>query len=216
VQIDLPPSAVGQCLDEVGMAFLFARRLHPAMRHVAGIRAELGVPTVFNLLGPLCNPAGVRRQVIGVSSSRALSLVARALVPLGCEHALVVHGRDGVDEISLAAPTDALEVRNGHTEEIVLLPETFDLAPVPADAIGVSTLEESVSAIRTVLNGVAGPHADVVAANAGAALYVAGLAPSLADGARRARESIASGAAREILARLVGFTQRQGSGDARR
>src|SRR4029079_16414067 len=115
--VDLPAEAVGRCIDEVGMAFLFAPRLHPAMRHVAPVRRELGVRTVFNLLGPLTNPAGVRRQVVGVASRPALDLVARAPAALGCRQGLVVHSRDGLDEISLSAPTDAIEVRGAELSE---------------------------------------------------------------------------------------------------
>jgi anthranilate phosphoribosyltransferase len=208
VAIDLPAERAGLCLDEVGMAFLFARRLHPAMRHVAPIRAELGVRTIFNSLGPLSNPAGATRQVLGVSSPGALPTMAGALLALGCEHALVVHGRDGCDEISLAAPTDAIEVRAGRLEERVLHPASFGLAAVPAEAARAEALADSVAIVRGVLAGRPGPAAEIVIANAAAALYVAGIAASLAEGADRARDSIATGAAAAVLERLALVSRR--------
>lgn len=203
VAIDLPADRAGRCLDEVGMAFLFARRLHPAMRHVAPIRAELGVRTIFNSLGPLTNPAGATRQVLGVSSRAALEPMAGALLALGCEHALVVHGRDGCDEISLAGPTDAIEVRAGRLAARVLEPASFGLEAVPAEASRAGSLADSVAIVRGVLAGRAGPAAEIVLANAAAALYVAGVAGSLPEGAERARAAVETGAARAVLDRLV-------------
>lgn len=208
VAIELGPVAVGRCLDEVGMAFLFARRLHPAMRHVAPIRAELGVRTLFNSLGPLTNPAGATRQVLGVSSPAALPLVAGALAELGCEHALVVHGRDGSDEISLSAPTDAIEVREGRLERLVLDAASFGLAAVPPDAARAESLDESAAIVRGILAGRPGAPAEIVIANAGAALHVGGIASSLPEGAERARAAITSGAARGLLDRLVETSRR--------
>jgi len=208
VRIELDATATGRVLDEVGMAFLFAPRLHPAMRHAGPVRRELGVRTVFNLLGPLTNPAGVRRQVIGVPSPSAMRLVAGALPQLGCEHALVVHSRDGLDEISLGAPTDAIEVRGKDCVERVLVPVDFGLKDVRSDALRAADVAESATAVTAVLEGAAGPRTDVVLANAAAALHVAGIAPTLADGTARARESIRSGAARAVLERLVTVTTR--------
>jgi anthranilate phosphoribosyltransferase len=215
VRIDLGPAAVGRCLDEVGMAFLFAPRMHPAMRHAAPVRRELGIRTVFNLLGPLTNPAGVARQVIGVPSHAALGLVAGALQALGCEHALVVHSRDGLDEVSLGAPTDALEVRGGRRTERALTAADFGLPAVAVEELRVETAAHSAEAVRALLDGKPGPTADVVLANAAAALYVAGLAPTLADGVARASESIRSRAARDVLARLVAFTTSVDDGESR-
>jgi anthranilate phosphoribosyltransferase len=206
VAVDLPAADVGRCLDQVGMAFLFAPRLHPAMRHVAAIRRDLGVRTVFNLLGPLTNPAGVRRQVIGVSSPEALALVAGALVRLGCEHALVVCSRDGLDEISLASPTDAIEVRDGDQHGRVLEVASFGLEPAPLEKLLARDRDDAARIVTEVLAGREGPASDVVVANAAAALYVAGLAADLRAGADRARAAIRSGAARGILAELVRFT----------
>jgi anthranilate phosphoribosyltransferase len=207
VAIDLPAAEAGRCLDEVGMAFLFARRLHPAMAHVAAARRELGVRTVFNLLGPLCNPAGALRQVIGVPSHAALDLVAGALVRLGCEHALVVHGRDGVDEIALSAPTDAIELRGGELHRRVLEPADFGLSPCAVAELYAPDVGAAVTIVRGVLDGRPGGASDVVAANASAALYVAGVARDLRDGIERARAAVASGAARRVLDALVEFTR---------
>ena len=206
VRIELDAEQAGRCLDAVGMAFLFAPRMHPATRHAGPVRRELGLRTVFNLLGPLTNPAGVRRQVVGVGSRDALLLVAGALAALGCEHALVVHSRDGLDEISLGAATDAIEVRGTSLAERVITASDFGLSEVSSELLRASSAAESAAAVRTVLEGRPGPHADVVVANAAAALYIAGLASSLADGTARARDAIASGAARDVLARLAAFT----------
>ena len=217
VAIDLPAAEVGRCLDEVGMAFLFARRLHPAMRHVAAARSEIGVRTVFNLLGPLSNPAGATRQVIGVAAPGALALVAGALARLGCEHALVVHARDGTDEISLSAPTDAIELRAGKASERTLAAADFGLPACPRDAVHAADLADAVRIVREVLAGAAGGPSDVVVANAAAALYVAGEASDLREGAERARAAIASGAASRVLSELVRFTRaaaERGSGRA--
>lgn len=207
VEIDLCAQAAGRCLDEVGMAFLFARRLHPAMANVAGVRRELGVRTIFNLLGPLANPAGATRQVVGVSSPAALPLIAGALAALGCEHALVVHGRDGLDEISLVEPADAIEVRGGETRPLVLDAASFGLAPAPREALLAADVAASAAMVRAVIEGGDGPRSDVVVANAAAALYVAGLAADLRDGVDRAQEALRRGAAGEVLARLVAFTR---------
>lgn len=206
VRIDLAPEEMGRCLDEVGMAFLFAPRLHPAMRHAAPVRRELGIRTVFNLLGPLTNPAGATRQVVGVPSAATLPLVAGALLALGCEHALVVHSRDGLDEISLGGPTDAIEVRGGVLEPLVLEPSSFGLAAVSSDVLRAGSVDEATDAVRAVLDGRDGPRTDVVLANAAAALYVGGIVTTFAAGADRARESVRSGAARDVLARLARFT----------
>lgn len=206
VKIELDATQAGRCLDEVGMAFLFAPRMHPAMRHAGPVRRELGIRTVFNLLGPLTNPAGVRRQVIGAPSREGMRLIAGALAALGSEHALVVHSRDGLDEISLGAPTDALEVRGDTITERVLGPDDFGLPEVASENLRAASAAESAAAVAAVVDGRPGPHADVVIANAAAALYVAGIAPDLMSAAERARTAIATGAARDVLRRLVAFT----------
>lgn len=215
VDIEIEAEAMGRCLDEVGMAFLFARKAHPAMRHVAPTRSELGIRTIFNLLGPLTNPAGVRRQVIGVAAPEALRLLSGALEKLGCEHGLVLHGRDGLDEVSLAAPVDVVEVKDGGRREFVLDSSSFGLGELSRDAARVDTLEESVAVLQDVLAGHEGPRADIVVANAALALYVEGRADTPVRGAELARDSIQSGAAADLLARLVAFTRapRDGAGD---
>ncbi len=207
VEIELSADDMGRCLDEVGMAFLYARRVHPAMRHVAPVRSALGIRTIFNLLGPLTNPARVRRQVIGVATADAQRLIAGALVELGCEHVLVLHGRDGLDEVSLAAPVDVVEVRAGLRREFVLEAASFGLGELPAAAVRVETLADSVAVIRGVLEGRGGPQADIVVANAALALVVEGRADDPAEGARQARAAIDSGAARDLLERLIAFTR---------
>ncbi|MFM7737109.1 MAG: anthranilate phosphoribosyltransferase [Alphaproteobacteria bacterium] len=203
VVIDLPAEAAARCLDEAGIAFLFARRLHPAMRHVAAARSEIGVRTIFNLLGPLTNPAGATRQVVGVASKEAFGLVAAALLRLGSEHALVVRSHDGLDEISLTSPVDVLEVRDGRIAERTIEAEDFGLFRVDRAALAAADLDASVRVLRSVLDGAPGPCADVAVANAAAALFVAGVAPGLREGVARAREAIASGAARRALDGLV-------------
>ena len=205
VDIELPAGDLGRCLDEVGMAFLFARTAHPAMRHVAPIRAELGIRTIFNFLGPLTNPAGVERQVIGVSTPEALRLIAGALSRLGCVHGLVIHGRDGVDEVSLAAPVDVIEVRDGTLTEFTLDADAFGLAATTRDVARAETLADSVRIVRAVLAGEEGPCADIVLANAALTLYVAGEVVAFAEGVERARAAIRDGAAADLLARLAAF-----------
>ncbi|MBU6281026.1 anthranilate phosphoribosyltransferase [bacterium] len=219
VAIDLPADAAGRCLDRVGISFLFARRLHPAMRHVAAARSEMGVRTIFNLLGPLTNPAGATRQVVGVASREAFGRVAAALARLGTEHALVVRSRDGLDEIALTAPIDAVEVRSGEVVDRVFDAADFGLARIDREALAAPDLAASVRILHAVLAGEPGPCADVVVANAAAALYVAGVAPGLREGVARAREAIASGAAKRALDDLVACSRQEaaavGGGEGR-
>lgn len=210
VDIEISAEAMGRCLDEVGMAFLFARRVHPAMRHVAPVRAALGIRTIFNLLGPLTNPAGVQRQVIGVPTPEAQTLIADALVELGCERVLVVRGRDGLDEVSLAAPADVVEVEGGEQRRYAIDAETFGLPTLAPEAIRVDDLEGSVAVIREVLAGGKGPRADIVAANAALALVAEGRAADVREGVGLARAAMADGAASDVLARLIDFTNASG------
>ncbi len=210
VAIDLSGAACGRCLDEVGMAFLFARRLHPAMRFMAPVRAALGIRTLFNLIGPLTNPAGARRQVVGVSGAATLDLLAGAFEALGCDHVLVVRGQDGIDEISLEAPTDCIELRDGVIlRKETLTPDDFGLGRVKRADLVVADATESAARVRAVLSGKGGPSAEVVVANAAAALYVAGRAASLREGVGLAREAIASGRASGVLENLISVTQRE-------
>jgi anthranilate phosphoribosyltransferase len=208
VKIDLPPDRVAGCIDEVGIGFLFAQVFHPAMRHVAGARRELGVRTIFNLLGPLSNPAGARHQVVGVFAAEWTEPLAQALGCLGCVHALVVHGEDGLDEISLAAPTQLSEWSDGTLRTYRITPEEFGFTRCRADDLEGGNLDAAASIIRGILAGAAGPRADIAVLNAAAALYVGGLSPSIGAGIDRAREAIRSGRARQKLEQLVEFSNR--------
>jgi anthranilate phosphoribosyltransferase len=206
VRIDAPPEIAGAALDKLGIAFLFAPILHPAMREVMPVRRELGVRTVFNLLGPLTNPAGARRQLMGVYAAELVPVIARVQAELGSEHALVVHGSDGLDEITLTGPTAVGEVRGGRVETYEVAPEDFGLARCRLEDLVGGDPAQNAAAMRGVLAGQPGPLLDVVALNAGAALYVAGRASGIRDGLEAARAAIASGAARGKLDALRDFT----------
>jgi anthranilate phosphoribosyltransferase len=210
VHIDLDARRMSRVLGRVGIAFLFAPKLHPAMSAVAGIRRELGVRTIFNVLGPLTNPAFARRQVLGVYTDSLVETVARVLAALGAEHALVVHSRDGLDEISLSAATHVCEVRGGDLRSYDLIPEDLGVPRHAIESIAGGDVQQNAAIARSVLGGEEGPRHDIVAANAGAALYVAGLAPSIRDGVAMAGDSMRSGAARTKLDELVAFTNELG------
>ena len=205
VAVEVEPERAGRQLDQLGIAFLFAPLHHPATKAVAPVRRALGVRTVFNLLGPLTNPAGARRQLVGVYAADRVEPVARVLARLGTTHALVVHGRDGLDEISTAAPTLVAEVRGDEVSSFELRPEELGVAPATLEQVAGGTPEENAGRLEAVLGGEAGPLAEIVAANAGAALYVAGIAADLRSGVERARAVLASGAGREKLEALKGF-----------
>ena len=205
VDIETTPEAAGRALDGIGIAFLFAPRLHPAMREVMPVRRELGVRTVFNLLGPLTNPAGASRQVLGVYAPELVGVIGEVLAGLGSEHALVVHGSDGLDEITLSGPTRLAEVRAGSVVLRTVEPADFGLAVVPVEALLGGDPAHNAALLRGVLAGEPGPLADVTAINAGAAIYVAGLADDLRDGFELARAAIASGAAAAKLEALRSF-----------
>jgi anthranilate phosphoribosyltransferase len=206
VRIELTPDQVARCIDEVGFGFMFAPRHHAAMKHVVPVRKELGVRTIFNFLGPLTNPAGATRQLLGVSDRRYQETIAEALVGLDCERALVVCANDGVDEMSVAEDTRVVEVKDGGTEEWFVKPEDLGLERAAIEDLAGGTPEENAAIVRRVLEGENGPPRDVVLLNAGAAILVGGAAEDLAQGVARAREAIASGAAREVLSRLVAVT----------
>jgi len=203
VRIDLDPGAVARCIDEVGFGFMFAPRHHAAMKHVVPVRTELAVRTIFNFLGPLTNPAGASRQLLGVSDRRYQETIAEALVGLGCDRALVVRAQDGVDEIGLEGQTRVIEVSEGTTEEWFVDPEELGFQLAEIDEIQGGTPDENAVTVKRVLEGGAGPARDVVVLNAGAAILVAGGAADLAGGMERAREAIDSGAAGNVLASLV-------------
>ena len=203
VNIDLDAARMSEVLRRVGIAFLFAPKLHPAMAAVASVRKELGVRTIFNVLGPLTNPAFAKRQVLGVYAERLVDVVARVLAALGAQHALVVHSRDGLDEISVSAATRVSEVRDGAVTAYEVTPEELGLGRHSIEELGGGDARRNAEIAREILGGANGPRHDVVVANAGAALYVAGLAPSIRDGVARAKDSIASGSAAAKLQQLV-------------
>jgi anthranilate phosphoribosyltransferase len=206
VRIDLGPAEVAQCIDEIGFGFMFAPRHHAAMKHVVPVRKELAVRTIFNFLGPLTNPAGATRQLLGVSDRRYQETIAEALVGLGCERALVVCGADDVDEISVAGETRIVEVKDGRTEEWFVRPEELGVAPAEIEQIAGGEPERNAAIVVRVFDGEDGPPRNVVLLNAGAAILVGGGADDLRGGVERAREAIDSGAARTLLARLVEVT----------
>ncbi len=206
VNIDLDAARMSEVLRRIGIAFLFAPKLHPAMGAVAAIRRELGVRTIFNVLGPLTNPAFARRQVLGVYSLHLVDVVARVLLDLGADHAIVVHSHDGLDEISISAATRVCEVRGGELRSYELQPEEIGVERHNIDEIAGGDSRENARIAREVLGGGSGARAEIVAANAGAALYVSGAAPTIRDGVTMARESIASGSAMAKLQELVAVT----------
>ena len=208
VAIDLGPAEVTACLGEVGLGFMFAPRFHPAMRHAAPVRRELGIRTVFNILGPLANPAGVRRQLLGVPTPVLGGTMAQVLRDLGADVALVVHGGGGLDEISPAGPTLTWEVRDGVVREGSLSPEEVGLEPVPLGELRGGDPATNAGIARSVLGGTPGGARTAVLLNAGAALYVAGLATSVKAGVTSAAEALDSGAAAERLERFVSTTAR--------
>jgi anthranilate phosphoribosyltransferase len=203
VKLDLTPAQVAACIDRVGVGFLFAPQHHSAMKHAIGPRKEMRVRTLFNLLGPLTNPAGAPNQVLGVFSPDWVEPLARVLKRLGSEHVLVVHAEDGLDEISIAAPTRVAELRDGDISVYTVTPEDFGLQRADLSAIAVENAGQSLAMINTVFDEQPGPARDIVRLNAGAAIYAAGLAASLADGVALASEAIQSGKARQTLAALV-------------
>ncbi|MFL6293713.1 MAG: anthranilate phosphoribosyltransferase [Thermoanaerobaculia bacterium] len=204
VRIEIDPATAGRALDTVGITFLFAPLLHPAMREVMPVRRELGMRTIFNVLGPLTNPAGARRQVMGVYSQALVEPIGQVLRDLGAEHALVVHG-DGLDEITTTGTTTVSEVRDGEVRTYTLEPERFGLRRVRVEDLAGGRPEDNAALMQRVFGGETGPLAEVTALNAGAAIYVAGLAPSLEEGVEAARGALASGAAAGKLEELKGF-----------
>jgi len=206
VRIEISPETAGRTLDRVGIAFLFAPLLHPAMREVMPVRRELGLRTIFNVLGPLTNPAGARRQVMGVYTESLVEPIGHVLHDLGAEHALVVHG-DGLDEITTTGRTRVAEVRGGEVRMLDVEPEDFGLRRARLEELAGGSPEENADAVRRVFGGETGALADVTALNAGAALYVGGLAADLHEGVRIAQATLASGAAERKLEELRSFAE---------
>ncbi|WP_353252035.1 anthranilate phosphoribosyltransferase [Salinisphaera sp. PC39] len=207
VRLDIPPEAVAECIRSLGVGFMFAPAHHGAMKHAIGPRRELGIRTVFNIIGPLTNPAGARNQVVGVFNGHLTEPLARVLAKLGSRHVLVVHGEDGLDELSINAPSRVSELRDGEVTSYKITPEDVGLERGSLDALRVDDAEASLALIRRAFAGERGIAADMVALNAGAALYTAGRADSIAAGVALARETLASGAAGDRLAALAELTQ---------
>jgi anthranilate phosphoribosyltransferase len=207
VDIHLPPERVGESIESVGIGFLYAPALHTAMKHAMNARSALRTRTVFNLLGPLTNPAGASAQVLGVYEEAATSLLARALVELGSTRAFVVHGADGLDEISLSGETHVAELRDGVVTTYTIVPEDFGLPRAPLETMAGGNARTNAKILRRVLDGEIGPQRDIVQANAAAALVAAGRATDFLDGVRLAALSIDSGAAKKKLEALIEFTQ---------
>ena len=208
VRIDLPFERYGLAIREIGIGFLFAQAAHTATRHAAPARKQIGVRTVFNLLGPLTNPAGAQSQVLGVFSEDVIDLVAATLAELGVERAFVVHGAGGLDEITLAGETMVAEVRGGAVRRFTVTPEEFGVARAPLESIRGGTPAENAALIRRIVEGEAGPARDIVVVNAAAALVAAGVAANFREAAGLASFVISSGAASEKLATLAAFTSR--------
>jgi anthranilate phosphoribosyltransferase len=208
VEIDLSTERVADCIDEVGIAFLFAPLYHGAMKHCAGPRQEMGIRTMLNLLGPLTNPAGATIQVLGVYESQLTSLLGNVLMHLGSQHCFVVHGMDGLDEITLTAKSQISEATGGILSNYLLDPAEFGLALVPAKQLAGGTPQENAAITRDILQGRKGPKRDIVCLNAAPALVAARKATSLQDGFLLAGQAIDSGAAAEKLARLIAFTNK--------
>ena len=206
-RIDLGGEAVAKVIEQCGFGFLFAQRFHPAMRHVGGPRRELGTRTIFNVLGPISNPAAPRAQLTGVGSAQLGPLISEAFRIRGLDRAVVVHSEDGLDEISPAAPTHAWVLEGGALRKEELTPDTFGVEGCSLDEVAGGEAEENVETLRAILAGQGGPVADFVTLNAAAGCWAAGLADSFVEGAALARESIASGRAREVAESYVRLTQ---------
>jgi anthranilate phosphoribosyltransferase len=206
-KLELPPDRIARAIETVGVGFMFAPSHHPAMKHAGPVRKELGVRTIFNILGPLTNPAGAQNQLLGVFHPDLVGIQVRVLQRLGAKHVMVVYGEDGLDEISISGETHVGELVDGEVREYRLHPSKLGLEVYDRRAIQVSTVDESRQMILAVLENQPGPALNIVLLNAGAALYVAGVAKSTEDGIARARKVIASGAARKKLDEFVAFTK---------
>ena len=207
ININLPPAAIAQCIADVGLGFMFAPNHHPAMKNVAPIRKELGMKTIFNILGPLTNPASAPNILMGVFHADLVGIQVRALQRLGTEHALVVFGKDGMDEVSTGAATMVGELKNGEVTEYEIHPEDFGIPMVSNRALRVETAEDSKAMLLGVLDNQSGPARDIVMLNAGAALYAANVSNSIQAGVFLANTAIESGAAKAKLAELSNITK---------
>ena len=210
IKLDVDNATIERAIAQAGVGFMFAPNHHPAMKNWAPVRAELGVRTIFNLLGPLCNPASVRRQILGVYSWQWVEPVAHVLAKIGVDHVWVVHGHDGLDELTTTGSTDVAEVKNGTVTVFEITPQDAGLQPAKLSDLKGGDAAHNATAIRDVLDGKAGPFRDIVLLNAGAALLVGGLVNDLPAGVASAIQSIDSGAAKTALARLVSITNAVG------
>lgn len=208
INLNVTPEQVAQCINELGVGFLFAQKHHSAMGHASAPRRELGIRTIFNLLGPMANPANAPNQVLGVFGKQWVRPMAEVLQTLDSHHVMVVHAEDGLDEISIASPTFVAELKDGAIREYSIRPEDFGLNSASLDSIRVGTALESLAMLQNVLAGQTGTARDIVCLNAGAAIYVAGLADSHAEGIRKAQQAIDSGAAAQRLQQLIELTNR--------
>lgn len=211
IKLDITADQVARCVREIGVGFMFAPAHHAAMRHAIGPRKELGMRTIFNMLGPMTNPASVKRQVIGVFNGELCKPIAEVLARLGSEHVMVVHAKDGLDEISLSTETQVAELKNGEIREYIIQPEDFGMQSKSLIGLSVTNAEDSLLLIRDALGNRRGQYAekaaDIIALNAGAAIYVSGVASTLADGVEMARDAIGSSLAGEKIRELAAFTQ---------
>jgi anthranilate phosphoribosyltransferase len=203
VNLDINPEHVAKCVNEIGVGFMFAPKHHSAMKHAIGPRKEMAVRTIFNILGPLTNPAGAPNQLLGVFSKDLVEPLAHVLANLGSHHVMVVHSEDGMDEISIGAPTFVAELKDGEVTTYTIQPEDFGLKSADLATLKVEDAAESLTVVKSVLANEPGPARDIVVLNAGASLYVAGLTDSLAAGVKKAAEVLASGAALTRLDELV-------------
>ncbi len=207
VRLELEPAGLQRCLDQARICFVFAPAYHPVLSRLAALRRMLGTRTIFNLMAPMANPAGPSYQLLGVAEPRLMRPIAEALAMLAIEHALVVHGNDGLDEISIAAPTTVIEVHSGAIEEYTITPEEFGLNSTSATALLIADRRESMELLRRTLSGDPGPARDVLALNAGAAIYAGNGAPSLAEGVRQANAILGSGRALETVEKMRAASQ---------
>ena len=206
VKLDISPAQIGECIEQVGVGFMFAPAHHGAMKHAIGPRREMAVRTVFNVLGPLTNPAGAPNQLIGVFDDELVEPMAQVLQQLKSRHVMVVHAEDGMDEISISSPTHVAELRNGEVSNYTITPSDFGMETASLDELKVDSAEQSLATIQAVLAGQAGAAGDIVCLNAGAAIYVSGCADSLVAGIEAARDAINSGKGATVLQELVART----------
>lgn len=206
VKVDAAPAVVARCIEEIGFGFLFAPQFHPTMRQVAPVRQQLGFRTIFNLLGPLTNPAGVTHQIVGVSDAGLMDLVSQALLRLGTRHALVVHGQEGLDEVSPVGPTQVIEIQHGRAGTYTITPDQFGIPRTSLDRLRGGAPAACARIAGDLLGGAPGPYREAALLNAGCALYVAGVAADIDGGITIARRALDSGRARHVLERLIRMT----------